>query len=179
MDSTDFSNLLCSPAPQCERAYDAIKSNCIGMSVCWHRWMDTTNGVDPAPWTGSSQHLWIMLISDVIYTNSWSHFSCCPAPSFLFLCASFPVYPLSPCAGPPSALLLCLLLFALHMRRMTSTCSHLEALCAGSRRAACQSRGQTGHCFSPALALLQRAEADSVVRVVQPTWLCEDARNGL
>lgn len=146
------------------------------MSVCWHRWIDTTSGVDPAPWTGSSQHLWSDSCSFLMWfilTAGVTFLAALP-PRFCssLLLSHFILF-------LPLLYYFASLLFPLHVGRMTSTCSHLRALCAGSRRASCQSRGQTGHCFSPALALLQRAEADSIVRVVQPTWLCEDARNGL
>lgn len=150
------------------------------MSVCWHRWIDTTSGVDPAPQTGSSQHLWSDSCSFLMWfiLTAGVTFAALP-PCF---CSSLPLSHFIlflPVQVSPLLSYSASLLFPLHVGRMTSTSCYLGVLCAGSKRASCQSRGQTGHCFSPVLALLQRTEADSIARVVQPTWLCEDARNGL
>lgn len=100
---------------------EVIKSNC--MSVCWHQWIDTTDGIHPVPQPGSSQCFW----SDLY---QWINFSCCSAPLVLFFLASLSCFILFlPVQVLCSALLLCPLLFPPYVERMTSSCSHLEGLC--------------------------------------------------
>lgn len=122
-----------------------------GMSVCWHWWIDTTDGADPAPWTASSQHHWSDLRSVLQWFILTAGFTFLPA-LHLWFCSSLPLFPTSSSSSQwrsPLCPPLCLLFFF----HCTQGGGHPPAanlkgsVCAGS------SRSQTGRCFSPALAL--------------------------
>lgn len=101
-----------------------------GMSVCWHRWINATDGADPAPWTASSQHHWSDLRSFMqwfILTAGFIFY--CPAPSVLFFLASISHFILLlPVEVSPLPSSLPPLFFPLHTGRTTSSCSHFEGL---------------------------------------------------
>lgn len=143
-----------------------------GMSVCWHWWIDTTDGADPAPWTASSQHHWSDLCSFLQWFILTAGFTFLPA-LHLWFWSSLPLFPTSSSSSQWRSALcppLCLLFFSIAHREddillqpLWSAQSVLGA--AGARQVAA--------------SVLPWRWADSIAWMVQPTWLCGDTRNGL
>lgn len=145
---------------------------CLLISIDWyHRW----------DWSSLSDWFISVFLKWFILTAGFTFLAALP-PWFCLPCLSFPLYTLPPCAGlplctpplPPS--------FFHHVwgGQHPPAATSKASVCAVNRTASWRSGGQTVHWFiPPALALLQRAEADSLVRVVLPTCLSGEARNRL